>query len=106
MAEAFDLLASSSSSLNSLKLHQERFRLAVRGKKITEMVVRHWNELPRVMVESPLLKVFKKHLNMAPEEWLVINMVVVLGWWLHSILKVFSNLSDSMIPLIDSSLIP
>lgn len=33
MAEAFDLLASSSSSLNGLKLHQERFRSAVRGEK-------------------------------------------------------------------------
>lgn len=100
MAEAFDLLASSSNSLSGLTLHQERFRLAVRKKKITERVVRHWNELAREMLEM-----FKKHVNMAPEEWLVINMVVVPGWWLDSIVKVSSNLSDSVIPLIDSSMI-
>lgn len=31
----------------------------------SEKVVKHWNELPRVMLESPSLKVLKKQLDMA-----------------------------------------
>ncbi|KFW74006.1 hypothetical protein N336_02388, partial [Phalacrocorax carbo] len=50
---------------NGSEVHQGRFRLDIGMCSFTKRVVKHWNRLPREVVDAPSLSVFKRHLDNA-----------------------------------------
>lgn len=45
---------------NGFKMHQRKFRLDIRESFFIERVIEDWKRLPKKVVESPALEMFKK----------------------------------------------
>jgi len=48
---------------NGHKVKQRNFRLSMRKNLFTLRMLEHWNRLPREVVESPSLEIFKTRLD-------------------------------------------
>ena len=71
-------------------MRQGRYRLDTGENLFSERAVLQWHRLPREVVESPSLVVFRNHVDVAL--WLV--GMVGMGWWLDQvILAVFPALT-------------
>jgi len=68
---------------NGFKLKEGRFRLDIRKKFFPMMVVRHWNRLPREVLDAPSLELFKAGLDGALFNLMYWKVTLPMAWGLE-----------------------
>ena len=63
MANLFSVVCGDRTEGNSHKLEHRKFCTSMQRNIFTVRVTEHWNRLPREVVDSPPLEIFKTHLN-------------------------------------------
>jgi len=61
----FSMISGDRTRESGYKLEEKIFRLDIRKKFFTAGMVRHWNNLPRELVDAPSLETFKVRLDQA-----------------------------------------
>ena len=66
---------------SGFKLKETRFRLGIRKKVFTLRVMKHWNRLPKEVVDAPSLETFKARLDRALSNLIELKMSLVAARW-------------------------